>query len=77
MQHRYEGKPESVGDRFQFAEGEIAFVQLPVANAFFDDFVYERFDFLRRSFSTLREALSIASARLTMALSFVCGFGPL
>ena len=28
-------------------------------------------------FSRLREALSTMSAKLTMALSFVCGFGPL
>src|SRR4029453_17712092 len=50
MKHRNEGEQESVGDRFQFAEGEIAFVQLPVAEAFFDDLIYKRFDFLRRRF---------------------------
>ena len=77
MQHRYEREPESVGDRFQFAEGEIAFVQLPVADAFFDDLVYERFDFLRRGFFHTARSTFDCIGRLTIALSFVCGFGPL
>src|SRR5438876_3140027 len=50
MEHRRERESETVCDDFEFAESQIAVVQLPVANAFLDQLIHERFDFLRRWF---------------------------
>src|SRR5207244_4668207 len=50
VQHHREREPEAFGNDFQLAEREIAVVQLPISNALFDQFIHERFDFLRRWF---------------------------
>ena len=76
MQHCHERESKSFGDDSQFAESEIAFVKLTVGDAFLEQFVDQLLDLCGVGFSKLRDALSTMSARLTIALSFVCGFGP-
>ena len=58
VQHRHERELETVGDDFQFTECQIAFVQLSIGDALFDEFLHELFDFLGcRFLQTARRAL--------------------
>ena len=62
VQHCHERESKSFRDDSQFAKSEIAFIELPVGDAFLDQFVDQLFDFLRsRLFQTSGRALDNVS----------------
>ncbi len=50
VQHGHEGEAEPFGDDFQFAQREIALVQLSIRDALFDELIDKLFDFLQGRF---------------------------